>query len=80
MFFGNFQLFLVFLLIHSTLGKIDQVNNFLDDLIFEEDESQKANDDDDAINTLPGLNFELNFKHYSGSQKFIKMYFRQLLK
>jgi hypothetical protein len=79
MFIRNVQFLFMLLLIYSTLGKFKRINNFLDDLIFEEEES-KANDDADAINLLPGFKFELNFKHYSGMFYFyftnIQMYFR----
>jgi len=75
MFFRNFQLFLVFLLISSIFGKSKKFDNFLENLVLEGEnlQNEKNNNENnneeegDAIVSLPGLNFELNFKHYSGN-------------
>nr|CAD2169931.1 unnamed protein product [Meloidogyne enterolobii] len=77
MFFRNFQLFLVFLLISSTFGKSKKFDSFLENLVLEGEslQNEKNNnennegEEEDAIVSLPGLNFELNFKHYSGFLK-----------
>ncbi|KAL7078587.1 hypothetical protein ACQ4LE_002510 [Meloidogyne hapla] len=71
MFLRKFQLILVLLLIYSTNGKFKQMDDFLDNLILQDDilQKEKTNDDTDAIVSLPGLSFELNFKHYSGFLK-----------
>nr|CAD2196576.1 unnamed protein product [Meloidogyne enterolobii] len=74
MFFRNFQLFLVFLLISLTFGKSKIVDRFFvleEDILQNENNNNENNEgeEEDAIVSLPGLNFELNFKHYSGFLK-----------